>query len=312
VSDIVFIGAVGRSGTTLLERSIATSPSFVCLGEMVHLWERGLRLDEPCGCGQPFRRCPFWTAVAQRAFGGWDALDLDQVQRWKHTADRNRYIPFLIAPRFGGAAFRTALDGLVGVLDTLYTAIGQQAATDAGAQVVLIDSSKHPSYLFVLRHLTAHRVRLLHVVRDPRGVAHSWSKSVERPEAGDDMEQLGPWRASARWTSHNLLFQLAGLLGVRRKRLTYERFTDDPAELGRVLDQLCGAEPAIAGPLTMPRFVDRTVELGCDHTVSGNPLRFKSGALTIRSDDAWRRSMPPAHRRIVAILTTPLRLGHSR
>lgn len=312
MSDIVFIGAVGRSGTTLLERSIATSPSFACLGEMVHLWQRGLRANEPCGCGVPFHECPFWLGVGKRAFGGWDQVDLDQIDRWRHRVDRNRFIPMLIAPRLAGRSFRAALTGLAHTLDQLYTAVAEQAAADAGHQVVLIDSSKHPSYLFVLRHLPSHRVRLLHVVRDPRGVAHSWSKVVERPEAGDDMEQLGAWHAAARWTSHNLLFQLASVLGTRRRRLAYERFTADTAELGRVVGTLCSGAPTDADPLTMPQFDDRTIVLSCDHTVSGNPMRFTSGAVIIRSDDAWRRSMPRSRRLIVATLTFPLRLGYSR
>ena len=311
MSDIVYIGAVGRSGTTLLERSIATSPSFVCLGEMVHLWQRGLRLDEPCGCGTPFRECPFWSAVGKRAFGGWDQLDLRQIESWKHRVDRNRHIPLLIAPRLARRSFRQALDGLTATLDRLYTAVAEHADADAGQSVVLIDSSKHPSYLFVLRHMRAHRIRLLHVVRDPRGVAHSWSKVVERPEAGDDMEQLGVWRAAARWSSHNLLFHLAGLLGTRRRRLSYERFTSDPAELGRVVGALC-ADAGSGAPLTVPEFVDRTIDLGCDHTVSGNPMRFASGSVTIRADDAWRRSMPRSRQLIVATLTFPLRLGYTR
>ena len=36
------------------------------------LWERGLRRDELCGCGQPFSRCAFWQAVKapRRSAGG--------------------------------------------------------------------------------------------------------------------------------------------------------------------------------------------------------------------------------------------------
>jgi len=81
------------------------------------------------------------------------------------------------------------MNGLIDVLDPLYTAIGEMA----GPGVVAVDASKHPSYLLLIRRMPSHDVRLLHIVRDPRGVAHSWAKSVRRPESasGDDMEQLG-------------------------------------------------------------------------------------------------------------------------
>ena len=302
VSTILYLGAVGRSGTTLIERAIATSPSFVSLGEMVHLWHRGLILNERCGCGQPFRDRPFWTAVAQRAYGGWAALDLDRIRQCKHEVDRNRFIPWLIWPRRSSRQYRASLDEFASILDRLYTAIGDEV----GADVILVDASKHPSYLFVLRRLRLHRPRLLHVVRDPCGVAFSWSNVVVRPEAtGDDMERLGTFRASARWVSHNLLFQLAGWLHVKRQRLDYERFANDPTELGRVVGQLTvGLAP------TLPTFDGTKINLGLNHTVSGNPMRFTSGEIEVRSDQRWRSAMPRIQRILVGVLTFPVRISY--
>lgn len=301
MSTVLYLGAVGRSGTTLLERAVATSESFVSLGEVVHLWERGLRNNEPCGCGKPFRDCEFWSAVGESAFGGWEQLDLDQVQQWQHAADRNRFIPLLIRPSLGSPKFRTALQEFAQILDRLYTGISDQV----GSNVVLVDASKHPSYLFVLRRLRLHRPRLLHVVRDPRGVAYSWAKVVERPEAADDMERLGALAASGRWVSHNLLFHLAGRLGVRRQRLRYELFAHDPSELARsvaVLTRDLGA--------TLPVFDGSRIILDVNHTVSGNPMRFQLGPVDIRADEKWRSSMPRIARLVVGTLTSPLRLAY--
>lgn len=309
-APVVYIGAVGRSGTTLLERTIATSPHAIALGEMVHLWDRAVRDGEPCGCGRPIRECVFWSRVGERAFGGWDGVDLDQLADDRSRVDRNRYIPWLIAPRLAPRSFREARARLLEVLGRLYDAIESVAAECGVDDLVLVDSSKHPSYLFVLRGLDARRVDLLHVVRDPRGVAHSWAKQVERPESGDEMERLDTAHAVARWTSHNLLFQLAGFLGIRRRRLPYERFTTDPTELGRSVDRLLGDEtPGIEASVAVR---DTAVELGTDHTVSGNPMRFESGAVTIRSDQGWREAMPRRSQLVVGTLTTPLRQGYAR
>ena len=49
------------------------------------------------------------------------------------------------------------------------------------------------------------------------------------------------------------------------------------------------------------------ISLGENHTVAGNPLRFRRGPLEIRLDDEWRRSMPAADRRAVTLLTWPFR-----
>ena len=176
---------------------------------------------------------------------------------------------------------------------------------------MLVDSSKHPSYLFLLRRVTPLRLHLLHVTRDPRGVAYSWAKQVARPEDGNDMERLGTLRAITRWTSHNLLFQLAGWVGVPRRQLPYERFTRDPLELGRTVDGLLATDRGSA--TTDGLAVDgNTVTLGVDHTVSGNPMRFDVGPVPIRSDESWRTGMPRYRQLVVGILTTPLRQVYAR
>ena len=310
MTSTVYIGAVGRSGTTMLERALATSPHVTALGEVVHLWDRGVRDDEPCSCGVAFSACPFWTAVGERAFGGWSNVDLEQLGDDRRAVDRNRYIPLLLVPRGAPRRFRAAHARLVAILATLYGAIGDVSAERADDRVgdhVVVDSSKHPSYLFVLRRVPGVDVRLLHVVRDPRGVANSWAKHVARPESGEPMEQLGPVRAVVRWTTHNLLFAAAPLLKVPTRRLAYERFVADPTELERGLDAL--VTPAQRGGLAI---AGRTITFGDDHTVSGNPMRFTSDRVTVRPDEQWRSAMPAARRRTIGVLTTPLRQLWSR
>lgn len=300
---VIFVGAVGRSGTTLLERALATSPHAVALGEVVHLWERSLGSDEPCGCGAPFSVCPYWSAVGDHAFGGWHQLDVDRVARDRRMVDRNRWIPLLIAPRLAPKRFRDAHRRTVSTLHDLYEGAAMVAAKDGNAPV-LVDSSKHPSYLFLLRAVPELDVRLLHVVRDPRGVAHSWSKRVVRPESGAPMERLGTLRSCGRWTSHNLLFQLATMLRVPSVRLPYRAFTSEPLSLADAADHLFADNVPWRDELSI---VGQTVALGTDHTVSGNPMRFTSGSVVVRSDEASREAMPAWSRWIVGLLTTPLR-----
>ena len=315
MSTIIYIGAVGRSGTTLLERTLATCGSYVALGEVVHIWDRSVEANEQCGCGEPFAACPFWRAVGTYAFGGWDQVDLDLLARDRRRVDRNRYIPLLMFPRLARRSFRDARLRLLDILDRLYEAaahVSASAGPDDADQHhrILIDSSKHPSYMFLIRSMPSHNVRLVHAIRDPRGVAYSWSKLVSRPESETEMEQLSIARTIARWTSHNLLFQLAPLVGVKRRRLPYGRFVTTPSEIGRVADDLIAA---IGDRPTAALAIDGTVvELGTDHTASGNPTRFERGRLTLRADTEWKKSLPTRHRLIVGVLTTPLRQLYGR
>ena len=82
---VLFLGGLGRSGTTLLERVLGELPGVCPVGEVVHLWQRDLRDGDRCGCGIPFADCEFWTRVGKLAFGGWDAVDVDRVLHLRHT-----------------------------------------------------------------------------------------------------------------------------------------------------------------------------------------------------------------------------------
>src|SRR6266545_3862920 len=79
-TQVLYLGGLGRSGTTLLERLLGELPGAISLGEVVHLWERGVVDGERCGCGKSFRDCAFWNEVGQAAFGGWDHVDIERLR----------------------------------------------------------------------------------------------------------------------------------------------------------------------------------------------------------------------------------------
>lgn len=292
---IAFLGGFGRSGSTLLERMLAEVPGVTALGEPVHLWERGLRDDERCGCGEPFSRCPHWQAVGEAAFGGWDQLDVDHVLALKAAVDRTRYVPRLAAPAASAKQAR-AVDRYCDLYRQLYRGV----ATVTG-DAVLVDASKHASLAFALRRAADLDLRVLHMIRDSRGVAYSWSKQVRRPELdGGDMPTYTPAQAAVLWTANNTLFDLLGRLGTAVHRVRYEDLVADPTGvLAEVLAYL-------GLPLeedTLNFLHSDTAELGTSHTIGGNPMRFTTGRLTLRADEAWRREMPPRTRLGVSALT---------
>ena len=95
MTRVIYLGGLGRSGTTLLERMLGGLPGVCALGEVVHLWQRGVRDDEQCACGRPFSACGFWCAVGERAFGGWDRAPLDRIIALRRQVERTRHIPRL-------------------------------------------------------------------------------------------------------------------------------------------------------------------------------------------------------------------------
>jgi hypothetical protein len=305
---VLYVGGLGRSGSTLLERMLDRLDGVCSVGELVHLWERGLGQDNRCGCGQRFGDCPFWRRVGELAFGGWDTLEPAEVLALKASVDRNRYVPLMVLPALS-RSWRARRDRYLALLARVYAAVAQ-----ASGRSLLVDASKHASHAFLVRRLPGVELRLVHLVRDSRGVAFSWTKRMRRAEvpSGDALMATGtPLRLSVRYLGHNLLFHLLARLGVPSLRLRYEALVGDPAgELARVL--AFAGRPAAAGELG---FVgDGWVELAPGHALAGNPMRFRSGRVPLAVDEAWRGRLHRRHRLLTLVATWPLlaRYGYLR
>ncbi len=296
---VLFLGGLGRSGTTLLERLLGQLPGVSPLGEVVHLWQRDLVDDERCGCGDRFSACGFWQKVGVEAFGGWDAVDPQRVQKLADDVERTRHIPRMALGR--------APKGLSEYAD-YYSKVYAAAATVTGATAV-VDSSKHSALAYCLRRADGVDLRVVHVVRDSRGVAYSWTKKVMRPEAETDeeMTRYSPSRSALLWTAHNASFGLLGRLGVKVLRVRYEELLADPVTTLREIARFAEL-PAAAQEMSFLRATDEgfVADLGPSHSAAGNPMRFTIGTVPLRRDEAWRRSLPKGQRRLVGALTAPL------
>lgn len=306
MGEILYIGALGRSGSTVLERLVATFPGHVAVGEVVHLWERGLRDDDLCGCGARFSACPFWQEVGERAYGGFGTLSADGVIALKHQADRNRFMPWLLAGERAPAAYRDALARYGELIAPLYEAI---LAVSGGR--VVVDSSKHPSYAMVLWRVGGQDLRLVHLVRDARGVANSTRKVVVRPETAErreEMERLGTVTVGGRWLSHNTAFHLLARRGVPTTFVRYEDFARFPALALAQIARLTAPQLDIDAHLAA--LAAGTLPTPVVHSVAGNPIRLASGPVEVRLDEAWRRDLPRAERAKLATLTWPLRAAY--
>lgn len=274
MTRVLFLGGLGRSGTTLLERILGELPGVVALGEVVHLWRRDLRDGERCGCGDPFHRCRFWSAVGQRAFGGWSWVDVDRVLHLQRRVERTRQIPRLAAP--------IPPDPEVTEYAGYYRRVYEAAAQVAGATLV-VDSSKHSALAWCLRHGAPDLdLRVVQVVRDARAVAYSWTRRVARPERpGEEMTRYRPGRSALLWTAQNATLGLLAWRGVPLLRLRYEQFVADPAGAVRTVAGFAGLDTSTvdiggSGP------GGQRLRLGRYHSAAGNPIRFTVGTIPVQ------------------------------
>jgi Sulfotransferase family len=301
---VVFIAGYSRSGSTLLDRMLGELPGFVSTGELAYLWTRGLQQNRLCGCGAKFRDCAFWERVGVSAFGGWNQLDIEHVARLRQEVLRHRYAHLLLEPRLS-RPFELKLRSFAELMARLYTSI----AAVSGARVI-VDSTVDAPYGFLLRHVPDIDVRTVHLVRDSRATAFSWTKRVPRADYLEEstfLPTFHPAETALRWTADHLLVHLLAKLGGGALLVRYEDLVADPrAKLNRVAHYAGGAVQGAD-----PTFVGAgSVELGLNHTVAGSRMRLQRGTGPLRLDDDWRGRLPRGHRLAVTALSLPLLVGY--
>ncbi len=303
---ILYIAGIGRSGSTLVSRMLAQIEGFQAVGELHHLWQTRaplLATDELCGCGSSYADCRFWPPVIETACGTVDRERLEELALLRRQTDRVRYIPAMRSP-FKPPGYARRLRRHRSIVSSLYSAIESTSQPR-----VIVDATKDPSSLYLLSTIPELEVTVLHLVRDPRGVAYSWAKRMRRPEIQDRLvympRQTG-LRNATYWSYSNLLASRCRRLYGSYLFLRYEDFIRQPAAWLRKICTTVGEEKADLGFVT-----DRRVTLERpNHILKGNPSRFSAGPLELRADEEWRTEMSPTQKLTVTLISAPLLLRY--
>src|SRR5579871_3195289 len=136
---VLFIGGEGRSGSTVLERLIAAHPGTFAVGELKNLFERGVGHGELCECHEPVPTCELWSEVGRRLIGGWDTPAGRELVEFFTAVNHRAQLPRIVSGR-GEMVARAR-----GVLAELYPIISEITGS-----AVLVDSSKHPNWAYLL------------------------------------------------------------------------------------------------------------------------------------------------------------------
>lgn len=293
---VLLIAGYARSGSTLLARILGEVEGVVSPGELRHTWRRGFHDNRRCSCGSRFWDCPFWQAAATEAFGGMDALHIPSVLTLQSRVDHPLAIPQLLGVRTS-ARQRAAIERYTTLLSRLYQ--GLAAVTGAAT---IIDASKDPWHGYVLNALDASlTLSVVHLVRDSRAVAHSLRRVKYDPDTGGHLPRHSLLHTCGAWSVVNVLTD-----GLRRRvsssmRVRYEDLLADPPAVVAQILRLVGIHPS-----SLP-FRDRyRVRLGDGHLVAGNPMRFQTGEIELRADDAWLERLSSGRQAVARTVTYPL------
>jgi hypothetical protein len=288
---VVCITGWCRNGSTIMGNVLNEVPGFFHVGELHFLWKNaaGLGANNLCGCGRQLTHCPIWSRILPigRPSGLSAQAHADLVIARQQSYVRTRHTWRVLRRGLHCEGIREhAL-----LMRQVYYAIAE--LTGAG---VLVDTNKIPGESALLSHIAGIAPYYVHLVRDPRAVAGSWHQPKDYAYA------MSPSVSTAYWHGFNLA-SAAITRQHPQQSLTvrYEEFIANPAVILAAILRLCGAAP---GDIPLR---DRVIDLGVNHTVTGNPDRFRSGPTVIRNtDDSWRASLPMSARLAAAGLSWPL------
>jgi hypothetical protein len=280
-----------RNGSTILGNVLNEVPGFFHVGELHFLWKNsaGRGVNNLCGCGATLTECPVWSPILMvgRPPGASAEQHAANVIRRQRAVVRTRHTWRVLRHGIDSADLREHAE--------LMTAVYRTAAERTGARV-LVDTTKIPGEAALLPRLPGIRTVFVHLVRDPLAVSNSWRTPKDYVFTMSASKNTGYWRA----------FNIASRAVLRRypeqsMLLRYEDFIADPAGTVDVLLRRCGADPA-GNPVHGQR-----VSLHTNHTVTGNPDRFRTGETVIRpQDDSWRSGLPRSARLATLLLSWPM------
>ena len=230
---VLYVASFSRSGTTILGNVLSEVNGFFHAGELWQLWNEGVLGNSSCGCGARFAGCPVWSAVMNKAYGGRDNAEAQEMIRWRDTELRTRNTVLRPLLPGGERRLRLRVEDRVERVARLYQAI--QAVT--GCKVI-VDSSKVPAYVHALRMAPSLDVYILHLVRDSRAVAFSSQRKLDALDPHFSPES--PLSVALAWTIQNVVSaRLANANPRHYLMLRYATFIREPIRsVERILGML--------------------------------------------------------------------------
>ena len=295
---VIYIAGDGRSGSTLLDRLIGAYQGVFSCGELGNLLTSLRAEDQYCACGARTGECPFWKSVMRSWSSAVPGFSEQEYSALQHRYERLRALfrPWnelsLTAPKFTRYSEYTR-------------ALFMVIADIAGAKAI-IDSSKNPARALALSRVDGINLRMLHLVRDVRGVAYSLRIPYrERPKEGPfaNVKRRSHLRFAGTWALVNFFCErVKTKLHGPSLFVRYEDYTADPdavlSGVARLLDM-----PSIRYEVGAGHLLQQS------HQVAGNEVRFKP-VQAIATDEMWRRKFGFAMQKGLYLLVLPLMLRY--
>lgn len=278
-----------RNGSTIIGNILNEIPGFFHVGELHFLWKNsvGKGANNSCGCGKSLTECDIWSKVLEtgRPVGVTAEAHAENAIRRQLSCVRTRHTWRVLRRGLHTTDIREHAELMTLTLHTV------AEMTDAR---VIVDTTKIPGESALLPYLDDVDPYFVHLVRDPRAVAQSWSRWKQY------VFTMSASKSTAYWHGFNTASQaILRRWPERSMFLRYEDFIADPSGTIDRLLRLCGED--LPNPMN-----GRTIDLHTNHTVTGNPDRFETGTTLVRDrDDSWKTGLSTRAKLAAVTLSWP-------
>jgi hypothetical protein len=309
--NYLYIMGASHSGSTLLTMLLNSHPEMTTIGE---LDTHGIgKLDGyRCSCRSLLTECPFWQQVREQMARYRPDFNLADMGTHLATGSRG-WIRRLIGAEYHGPVLEAIRDLALGCSPTFRRAFAQFSRNSetlvkvlmelTGAKV-FVDSSKLPHRLKFLLRVPAFDIKVIHIVRDGRAVALTYTDQDQFADASDPSLRRGgrgisaktpytlsesmersaeEWRRGIRAAEH----LLATLDRSRWLQVHYEDLCRDTEGTLTRIFEFAKVDPGRRNP-DFRR---------AEHHIVGNGMRLDATS-EIRLDDRWKTALSPENQAI--------------
>jgi len=193
---IIYIAAVGLSGTTLLDTVLGSRDGVFSAGELVFFVEKGLVGRQLCACGLEVPECEVWSEVEKE----WDRqLSLNEyTEISKRVHSKKSFFNIRKELASPGPQLSMFLNDTKALYEAIYRVTGCHT---------IVDSSKAPLRMLLLREL-GFDVTVIHMTRRFGDVLNSNKKSAKKDLSIGREAEVVPRKTSrvfVDWTVKNAM-----------------------------------------------------------------------------------------------------------
>jgi hypothetical protein len=293
------------TGSTLLGSLLNEHPECASIGAATGLIRRTDLTTYRCSCGELFRECEFWNHIGERTRSLGYPVNVFDTNFWNThlRLARTPAVNFVLARSLGWDSANRARDAVVRMLPGARPRIARMgwntwslatAVLERTGKRVFVDTARdHQRPKFLHGH-PALDVKVIHLVRDPRGNVASIMKHT-----GVDVAT-----ATRQWKHANVEAERVRhhLPPESWMSLRYEALCADPAGVLDRISEFLG----IGRTMTSDRF-----QATVNHII-GNKMRLQ-GLREIREDLSWRTTLGEAELTTIARIAgaTSRRFGYA-